>query len=75
MNSLGFGFTNWKAEGKSFLLLLPPQRRPGAQRKEQMYGRCGREKHYMEIAGGSAFFNVLRARRAGGERWEGLEPA
>ena len=75
MYSLGFRFTNWKAEGKSFLLLLPPQRCPGAQREEQMYGWCGREKHYVEIAGGSALFNLLRARHAGGERWEGLEQA
>ena len=75
MNSLGFRFTNWKAEGKSFLLLLPPQRCPGAQREEQTCRRCVREKHYVEVAGGSAFFNLLRARHAGGERQEGLEQA
>lgn len=49
-------------------LPLPPQSHPRAQRKEQMEGQCGRERHDMEIAGGFLFFNFLWGRgRTGGE--------
>lgn len=72
MNSLGLGLPSSGAEG-TLSLRLPPQSCLGAHGKGQMRGHGGRDKHYMETAGGSLFFKLSWARHAGGESLEGLE--
>ena len=74
MNS-GFQIHQLESRGEKLPSAAAPTEAAWSSKKEQMYGRCGREKHCTEIAGSSAFFNLLWARHAGGERWEGLEPA
>lgn len=72
MNSR-LGFSNSKVEGNKLSPATAPTALPRSLKQEQMEAQCGREKHYMEIAGGILFFNLLWARQTRGESWAGLE--